>query len=38
MKKEYVKPQIEKHKAVALVSGSGCSSMFARKADGGYWH
>ena len=39
-KKEYLKPEIEKHKPVAVVAGSGssCGSYASRVSGGSYYH
>ena len=37
-KKQYAKPEIRKHKSVAVVSGSGCSSYNSKKDGNTYYH
>jgi hypothetical protein len=37
-KKEYKKPEVRKHKSVAVVSGSGCSYSNSRSNFGTYYH
>jgi hypothetical protein len=39
-KKAYVKPQIEKHKAISIISGSGggCSFYNSRTRNSVYYH
>jgi hypothetical protein len=37
-KKNYVKPLAQKHKAVSLISGSGCNSYSSRSSGTVYYH
>ncbi len=37
-KKTYKPPEVKKHKSVAVVSGSGCSSYNSKSSGGMYYH
>jgi hypothetical protein len=37
-KKQYSKPEVRKHKSVAVVSGSGCSYYNSKTSGNTYYH